>query len=400
MIAIPDIRRLSESGPLEAMIVQDTGYPGRARRWRCPICRDTDENLAYNPRRNRFVCYRGSCGESGDIFDWLQLMHQMPLLEAVVYLGGHVPTWDERQTRAVRSRVAATVKPAPPLLDPSQRPQEQPDAYLDPHYQAVVDRIVRHAFEAYWDPDRGRDARRWTKWRGIHESTARRHSLGWIPRGFETEPIEVLRNDEGERGIYVPRGILFPYRSAEGWFGLGDGKPDGPQWTGGSVRRLPDPDVFARLPPRPDGRRTPKMMMLRETPRRSFYPNPDIMPSQGQRPAVLVEGEIDALLLEQEIGHAAFVATLGGANCYPDDEALATLEKCPQVLLAGDFDAAGEASVARWKTVAPHAKRAFAPELGEDEAKDAGEFVQGGGSVRDWIMPEFGRFGWPWPRDR
>ena len=66
-------------------------------------------------------------------------------------------------------------------------------------------------------------------------------------------------------------------------------------------------------------------------------------------PAILAEGEVDALLLWQEVGDLVGVATLGSCNKGISAKALRYLLGCPQLLVAYDVDAEGEKGVKRRK---------------------------------------------------
>ena len=86
-----------------------------------------------------------------------------------------------------------------------------------------------------------------------------------------------------------------------------------------------------------------------ERPPRIF---PEAAAIEPGAPLVIVEGEFDALLLGQEIGHLAAVVTLGSASSRPD---LATradmLAACPWYI-ATDADEAGDKAASGWPAVA------------------------------------------------
>jgi hypothetical protein len=64
-------------------------------------------------------------------------------------------------------------------------------------------------------------------------------------------------------------------------------------------------------------------------------------------PAILTEGEFDALLLWQEAGDLLGMATLGSCNRGLSARALRYLLGCPRLLVAYDADAEGERGAER-----------------------------------------------------
>ena len=144
------------------------------------------------------------------------------------------------------------------------------------------------------------------------------------------------------------------------------------------------PDVFAPLPADED-----KCRALRGSERGHLYPWPDILPSQGVLPALVVEGEFDALLGHQEAGHVLHVGTVGSATQPPRPSALAALARCPWWLLAFDHDAAGVEAARAWRERGPHkARRVLLP-----SGKDLSDYHAAGGDVAGWIGSELTRLG-------
>lgn len=70
---------------------------------------------------------------------------------------------------------------------------------------------------------------------------------------------------------------------------------------------------------------------------------------QERQPAlVVVESELDAMLLHQEVGDLVGVLAQGNASARPDQATHDLLQAIPLVLLAFDNDEAGNKAVARW----------------------------------------------------
>ncbi len=70
-------------------------------------------------------------------------------------------------------------------------------------------------------------------------------------------------------------------------------------------------------------------------------------------PLIIVEGELDALLLAQELGRMATVVTLGAAATMPDEAVLLRLAGCGALFAAHDADAAGDEAAAWWTGAFP-----------------------------------------------
>jgi DNA primase len=104
------------------------------------------------------------------------------------------------------------------------------------------------------------------------------------------------------------------------------------------------------------------------------------------QPALLAEGEFDALLLWQEAGDLVGVATLGGCGKRVSVRALRYLLGCPRLLVAYDTDAEGEKGAERLRQLSSRLRRVRLP-----VGKDVTAFWQAGGRVRDWVHFELAR---------
>ncbi len=116
-----------------------------------------------------------------------------------------------------------------------------------------------------------------------------------------------------------------------------------------------------------------------------------IVPGSGMAPlllldkqpaVVVVESELDAILIYQEIADLCGVLALGNSSARPDKIAAARLNEIPLVLLAFDNDAAGDEAADRWQQWYGHTVRLKLPER---DIKDPGELYQAKGNIREWI---------------
>jgi hypothetical protein len=99
--------------------------------------------------------------------------------------------------------------------------------------------------------------------------------------------------------------------------------------------------------------------------------------------AVIVESELDAILLAQEIKRPIFIVALGSAQVKPSEELLERLALCPAVLVALDNDAAGAKAALWWQENVPGCHRTLTPSR---YGKDFGEAFKNGLDLNKWII--------------
>ena len=97
--------------------------------------------------------------------------------------------------------------------------------------------------------------------------------------------------------------------------------------------------------------------------------------------AILVEGEFDAMLLDQEAGDLVGVATFGSASVREIPyKWIATLLSCRRIFIAGDNDRAGNEFMNALSGFSRRFRCIQVP-----EGKDITQFWQIGGNLRDWV---------------
>ena len=77
---------------------------------------------------------------------------------------------------------------------------------------------------------------------------------------------------------------------------------------------------------------------------------PTLAAIRPEAPLILVEGEFDALLLNQELGDLAAVVTLGSASAQLDERVRFELNRAKPIFAAHDADAAGDRAAAGWSS--------------------------------------------------
>ena len=309
--------------------------------------------------RWRYRCH--SCGAKGDGIGWVAAREGITPIEAARKISG-TESYQVSPTSGYR-----TIIERPPSIE----------AWRDPDWQTVAEDLIVEAEARLWSRE-GRGALHWLRARGLADDVIYRFRLGFLPESRTTRPVEVLRNHERERGIYTPRGITLPWVAPGSCYRENiEGQEERPRWVGCNVRRLAQPDVFDPLP-----ERVAKCMTFRGSSRGFLYPWPDVLPTQGETPMLLVEGEFDALIGVQEVGHLLHVATAGSASVRTLPLATrSALALTTWIFLAFDHDQAGVDAVWEWREKYPHkSRRVLLP-----FADDLNKFFLEGGDIRDWI---------------
>jgi hypothetical protein len=356
--ALIDLAGIAERADLRSLVEAELGAPDRAGRWCCPFHAEETPSFGITPDRRHFKCF--GCGASGDALDWVRQRDGVDVVEAARRLE---PEGVPGRARRDGDRPVAASK----SLTPSRPPQpEPPAAWQDAEWQDKVAAITRFARSQLWS-DAGGAALDWLRRRGLRDRAIRQHWLGFVPDGGWSSPLGCLTGRRGQPGkIQVPRGIAIPWPH-----------PTLPGYVGLNVRRLADP-VDDPLPAGVE-----KYRAMRGSTRGYVYPE-----QPRGRPALVVEGEFDALLAVQEVGHLLDVVTVGSASVRRlPRPTRAALARSPWLLIATDHDRAGVEAARAWRELYPHkARRVLLP-----KGKDFGEFITGGGDAAGWIAAELAR---------
>jgi len=131
---------------------------------------------------------------------------------------------------------------------------------------------------------------------------------------------------------------------------------------------------------RPADKPVPKYLEIFRDGSPVLYPSTEAI--QPGRPVVLSEGEVDALLVGQELGDRDAVVTLGSASSKPTPEVLALLRSSPLWIVATDADQAGDRAAGLWDRF-PRSRRVRPP-----VGKDWGDAHRDGpGRILDAFLP-------------
>lgn len=345
----------------------------------CPICGGRDR---FNVQAGRWFC-RG-CERAGRMTGYGDALLYVALRDGL-----------DLRKRADLERAAGALggATASPVAERPKRKQRAPAPYTPPpaDWQAAARRLVESSAAALW-AESGRRALDWLRARGLTDSTISAARLGWNARAmFDAReawglPAELDSKTGKPRRVHIPRGIIMPCDIGGAIWYL-------------KVRRLPD-DHITCLSCRHErtgpgecpncGADLPKYLCVTGSKPAALYGAETLGKHAA---AVLVEGELDALLLRQEAGDLVDVATLGAANnSLNTPEHRAALLGLNRVLVAFDHDKAGRAGAKR--LVADLGRRARRVRTPTQRAgdKDATDFYTGGGRLRDWVAYELA---WP-----
>jgi CHC2 zinc finger len=285
--------------------------------WRCPFHDDRNPSFCVQDGRTNWKCY--ACGEHGDAAALVMRLEKLTFPEAVKRLAGN----------------AGIVPSSRPHTKPTSKPPERPSGL------AVADalELVRDASERLWRPE-GKSALDYLHARGLNDGTIRAARLGW------TSGVSISIQD-GAR-FWEVSGIVIP------WL-------DHDRLAMVKIRRLGDVELRY-------------IEAFRDRP--SLYAPSGIVPG---RALVIVEGELDSLLMGQELWGWASVATVGPASVRPNSRALMATLTAPKLFIATDADEAGDRAAAASPTWAQRV-RPRAPH------KDWGELHRTGWNMirHDW----------------
>lgn len=278
------------------------GFLGESKRlgnrdwWCCPFHEENTPSFTLVPDGTSFHCF--GCGQHGDAIDFLRGMEPaLSFRECVDRLNAG------DLVNAPRGRSRA--KPAPP-------PPRRGEFWVE-HLATLV-----AASAARLRSRDGAKARAWLHGRGLTLDAIVNAELGLVDAdvrlavGLEPETGE-------EQEVWVPRGIVIPWRDSAGRIELVN------------VRRSTG---------------QPKYIAVTGSRRGGLFPALGVV--RPGRPVIVCEGEFDCLLLNVTLAGRVPVVTLGAASSDPVGVTLATLSAASRIFLAVDADEAGERLVDRW----------------------------------------------------
>lgn len=259
------------------------------------------------------------CGKSGDAIQFLIDFHDMPFRDAAAAVGKALP-------------VART-------------PRQEEKTAQKPQAQAWRDQAAK--LIAYAGDHLNPAALEWLqRERGITPATAEQFSLGWLESNLYLSK-EAWGLPANGKKLFAPSGLLIPWRDKR-------------------LRiRRDNPGEFGRYHVVQGSSAEP---MEIGTP--------------YETTAVIVESELDAILLAQEIRRKLFIVSLGSAAVKPDADLLEKLYFCPVLLICLDTDQAGAKASQWWLKNVPGCHRTLTPPR---YGKDLTASFLSGLQLNDWL---------------
>jgi hypothetical protein len=336
----------------------------------CPKC-GGDDRFGVSPSEGDtglFNCRQ--CGFSGDGLDYLQEVEGRTFREACevaecewklrsvtadrtaghTFQGDAAPPPESVTAQNHTGHTSGDSAPKTPQFPTPKRSEPPPEGWQERAFRLVLaaeDRIRA-------DTQAARSARTYLKGRGFKDETIQAASIGVNPSTRFDDASDWARADD--RAVWLPRGIVIPWLHAGHMWGVNIRRPDG------DVQPEADEGWKARKYHRATGSRN------------ALY-NADELDG---RPVALVEGEFDALAIQQESDQVAAVAT--GSTAWGRAPRWKALLRCaPVVLVCFDAEHAGEQAADYWTDALPNAIR-WRPHL-----HDAAEMLEVGANVARWI---------------
>jgi DNA primase len=307
----------------------------------CPVCGGRDRFRVWPSRSRQGAFFCRQCGKHGDLIEYFRWAEGKTYAEACEAAG-------------VEAKKDFTYTPK---LRLSQQERFIPKLPTTPseEWREHALKFVEQANKALLNNDSALERLRLH--RGLNRETVGLHMIGMNKASFY-RPREawglskVLKADGRPKRLWIPRGLVIPCF-----------------FDGCLVRlrvRRPDADL--------EGPYSPKYY---------FVPGGNssaLKLGSKRRIYIVVESELDGFLLFQHVWDVAGVIALGSAQQKPDTGTVKHLEEAVLILVALDYDMAGNKGVKWWLRTFPNAKH-WPPVTG----KDPGD-MNGKVDLRAWAM--------------
>jgi DNA primase len=281
--------------------------------WCCPFHDDRHPSFVVDPQRGTWRCW--PCNLGGDAIALVrQLEPGMTFPEAVRRVArlSDLAMPDQTPMYPLRSGGGGSAQRCPRAEAPDRghsAPATQRSA--DPTGLSSADALalVTEAAGRLWTSE-GARALEYLRGRGLTDETIRAARLGYVAS------VWIPTRDQDRS--YQASGVVIPWFEAD---------------------RL----RLAKIR-QPEGAKPKYVEAFRDRPR--IFPGLEAI--RPARPLIVVEGELDALLLAQELRDLAAVVTFGSASNQPEPGIYPGLMLASWLFLALDGDAAGDRSAASW----------------------------------------------------
>ena len=323
-----DTTTIKTGTDLAALIEADLGPPDRRGFWSCPWHDDQTPSM-HVWQSDTWKCF--SCGRTGDAIAWVMERRGLSFTDACKLLAGDTAT---------------TAAPCPRRSSPARRPRPRLPVSTPPA-AAWMERAESIAAEARACllSAAGHPGREYLHGRGLEDVTVDHFQLGYLPHDRHEDPAAWGLPEDADP-VFLPAGIVIPWHV------------DGHVWRL-NIRRLHG---------------TPKYIGPAGWKNAMF--NAEAWPLH--LPAVLAEGEIDAMMIHQHAAGLVHPLATGSAAGARLQRWYYLLGAVDRVLLAFDDDPAGDTAAEAWRVLLPDNSRRLRP-----EAHDVSDM---GLAVRGWIL--------------
>ena len=321
----------------------------------CPSCGGRDRFsliLENEDKLDRFFCRQ--CGMKGDAISFLREFKGMSYKDACIEIGIQPKEYGAKNCRlSTWQKKTDTLPTAPPCQEWTPLPEDLPS----PLWRAAAQKFAKTCSLNLSNPA----CLSLLAERGLKVETMQRLSAGWNSQKLFAPPVSWGFSAEDKK-LLLPPGLVLPVRRRAGIINL-------------QIRRA---DVSP-------GERTGRFFSVRGHSEGFF-----VLGTKG-KPVILLESVLDAILVFQEAGDLIASIALLGADKRPSREVVCFLQEAPLILLCLDNDDAGKENCFWWKQHFPRAAVHCAPA----PAKDPGDLLALGFSVREWIRFGLWKHGQP-----
>lgn len=314
-------------------------------RYDCPKCQKQD---AISTTSKVWTCWKSGCHEESgrDAVGLVAVATGASRLESAKLLAADLGIGPVVMGTPTRARL--NHRHAPP-----DRAEQQPQPWENVVWTNSLMHAVEVAHERLMDRADDLACRAWdylTIDRRLNPETIERHKLGLNLEWIEAEGILPGKT------CYLPPGIVIPWLAGPGGI------------AGANIRQFHKP-------------LKDKYIMATGSRRRWSYPGIAGAWLDWTGPVVIVEGEFDALIGNQELNGLLPVLTAGGAQSPPWESADSPwLGKCSRLLICTDADDAGQKCWNQWENFSPRTRRVNPP-----TGKDLTASVQSGVDLVEWV---------------
>lgn len=325
----------------------------------CPSCGRGEDRLVIWPKSGdtgRVWCRR--CEWGGDGIQYLRDARGMSFREACDFFGVEKEVKGDPAAQTENdSPDSVTIAVDAPPEDTSRTTWTEYEAPPQTWRDAAKAFCAKCKNELWSDSAAGRSAREYLHERGLNNETIRAAGLGANPNDRWPTKDEWGLDSEGK--VWLPRGVVIPWADEGGVSGVNIRRPDGDiepdaeeQWKRRKYQRAAGPSA----------------------------PMYGVQWIHEPRPIVLVEGEFDALAVQQKAADICFPVATGSTGGARREKWRQLLANAPLVLVSFDSEEAGETAAREWISALPNGIR-WPP-----HANDTGEMLEHGRDLRMWVQ--------------